>query len=96
MPGVVAYACAAMLFVGAMPMPYGYYTLLRIVVFFVFAYLSYLMHKEGKEIWPWVLGLVAIVFNPVLKIYLPKDVWSALDVAAGILLLSTFRVIKKQ
>ena len=37
MPRLVIYATAAMLLLGAAPMPYGYYTLLRLVGFIVFA-----------------------------------------------------------
>lgn len=43
---------------------------------------------------PWVYGITALVFNPIIKIYFPKEIWAVIDIAAGVLLLVTARVIR--
>lgn len=94
MPAVVIYMCAVMLFIGAAPLPYGYYNLLRLVACGVFAFAAFVSFNRKNNTLPWVYGLVAILFNPIIKIYLPKEIWALVDIAAGILLLATANNVK--
>ena len=50
--------------------------------------------RKGEKLLPWVYLLAAIVFNPLVKVRLPKEAWMALDVAAGALLLLTARRLR--
>lgn len=93
MPAGVIYACAAMLLLGAAPLPYGYYTLLRLVACGVFAYAAFLTADKKHKFLPWVFGLLALLFNPIVKIHLPKELWALVDVAAGVLLLATAKKV---
>lgn len=88
MPVVVIYIAAGMLFIGVAPLPYGYYALLRIVATVVFAWAAYVAYERKEKNIPWVLGLVAIIFNPLIPIHLPIVVWKILDIVAGIGLLA--------
>lgn len=83
-----------MLFFGAMPLPYGYYKLLRLVTFGVFAFAAFISYARKHEILPVVYGFIALIFNPFIKIHFPKDIWMLIDIAAGILLLATAKSIK--
>jgi len=94
MPIVVIYIASAMLLLGAAPLPYGYYTLLRLVATGVFVWAAIIAHEKKDNVLPWVFGLCAIVFNPIIKIHLPKEFWLVIDVAAGVLLLATQSKIK--
>lgn len=94
MPAPVIYICAAMLFLGAAPLPYGYYTLLRLIMCGIFAFAAFVAHERKHEILPWVYGFIAVLFNPVVKIYLPKETWELVDIGAGILLLVTAKKIR--
>lgn len=94
MPAAVIYICAVMLFVGAAPMPYGYYMLLRLVAFGVFAFAAYVTYDRKSKALPWVYGFMALVFNPIIKIHFPKEMWAVVDVAAGVLLLATAKAVK--
>ncbi|MDZ4211263.1 MAG: DUF6804 family protein [Methylotenera sp.] len=94
MPTAVIYICAAMLFVGAAPLPYGYYMLLRLVACGVFAFAAFVSFDRKNKTLPWVYGLLALLFNPIIKIHLPKEVWAFVDVASAILLLATAKVVK--
>lgn len=94
MPIAAIYICAVMLFVGAAPLPYGYYTLLRLVACGVFAFAAFIAFERKSKVLPWVYGLLALIFNPIIKIYFPKEIWAVIDIAAGILLLVTAKAIK--
>lgn len=91
MPLAVIYIAAAMLIFGAAPLPYGYFTLLRLVATIVFAWAAFETYGREKQYLPWVFGLFALLFNPIVKIYLPKEVWAFIDIGAGLLLLLTKR-----
>ena len=74
-------------------MPYGYYTLLRIVACAVFVWAAYVGHTKRLAILPWVYGLIAILFNPVIKVPFSKPIWAVLDIGAAVLLLVTAKFI---
>ena len=61
--------------------PYGYYVLLRVVCCAAFVYLAYLAWERKQHGWVWVLAVVAIVYNPLVRIHLTRGIWSAVNVA---------------
>ena len=73
---------------GAFPLPYGYYMLLRVVACGVFAWAAFITYEKNEEVLPWIFGILAILFNPIFKIHLPKELWAVVDVCSGILLLT--------
>ena len=93
MPFAIIYIAAAMLFVGAAPLPYGYYMLLRLVACGVFVFAALVARDRRRNTLAWVYGFMALVFNPIIKIHLPKEAWAAVDVAAGVMLLATAKTI---
>ncbi len=93
MPRLVIYATAAMLLLGAAPMPYGYYTLLRLVGCIVFAVAAVAALARRYATLPWVYGLMALVFNPVFKLHFSKELWALIDVAAAVLLFVTAKSV---
>lgn len=95
MPVAVIYICAAMLFLGAAPLPYGYYTLLRLVACGVFAFAAFVAYGRKNKVLPWVYALLALVFNPIIKVHLPKELWAFVDIGAGVLLLATAKSVKE-
>lgn len=94
MPTAVIYLTAAMLFLGAAPLPYGYYMLLRLVACGVFAFAAFIAYDRKNTALPWVYGFMALVFNPIIKIHFPKEMWAVIDIAAGVLLLATAKAVK--
>lgn len=87
MPKAVIFITAGMLFVGALPLPYGYYMLLRFVACGVFAWAAFVTYEKNEEVLPWVFGILAIVFNPLIKIHFPKEIWAVVDFTSGLFLL---------
>lgn len=77
--------------------PYGYYKLLRLVVCGVTVYGVYFAAKMEKIGWVWPFGIIAVLFNPLIPIYLRRGTWQFIDLAvAGLLLLSIFSLRKSQ
>lgn len=95
MPVAVIYIAAVILILGAAPLPYGYYTLLRLVATGVFIWAATVSYKRKEPVLTWVFALLAIVFNPILKIHFPKEIWAVIDVGAGLLLLAVRAKIKE-
>ncbi len=96
MPVAVIYITAAMLFIGAAPLPYGYYMLLRLVATGVFIWAAFIAYERNNEALPWVYGILALLFNPLIKIHLPKELWAVVDVGSGVLLLATKSAIQEK
>ncbi|MBZ0072929.1 MAG: hypothetical protein K8I04_14530 [Gammaproteobacteria bacterium] len=95
MPAAVIYIAVTMLFIGAAPMPYGYYMLLRFVATGVFAWAALISYERKNQSLPWVFGVLALLFNPILIIHLPKEFWAFIDIGAGVLLLLTKRHVQQ-
>ena len=86
------YIPATLLFIGIFPLPIGYYTLLRLIVTAAAAYIAYDTFQKGEQSgWVWVFGFVAIMFNPLIPIYLDKELWIIIDFAAAILFIAYSR-----
>ncbi len=58
--------------------PYGYYVLLRIVCCGIFALLAFLTIDRGQH-QAWAFGLTAVVYNPVIRIHLTRDIWEVIN-----------------
>ena len=87
MPLAVVYIAAGMLIAAVAPLPYGYYMLLRLVATGVFVWAVYVAYERQYQVMPWVLVLLAVLFNPIIKIHLPREIWAGIDVVAGLVLL---------
>src|SRR5262245_28268928 len=84
-------ACLMLLWALNPANPYGFYVLLRWVCCGIFAYLAYKGYEQGHSAWGWILGLVAAVYNPVVRVHLTREIWSGVNIATiGISVASVF------
>tara|TARA_B100001167_G_C16768277_1_gene305554 strand:- start:1201 stop:1512 length:312 start_codon:yes stop_codon:yes gene_type:complete len=75
-----------LLFIGIAPLPYSYYTFMRVIVCGCAGYMAYQgVKEEDKSFWPWIFGFVAILFNPVAVIHMTKEIWMVVDGLTGCL-----------
>lgn len=74
--------------------PYGFFTLLRLVVFGTTAYLSWLAYKSEKQAWTWVFGFIALVFNPLIPLHLGRDLWIVVDLLVALFLIVSIFAFK--
>ena len=96
MPPAVIYIASALLALGAAPLPYGYYMFLRLVACGVFAFAAYISFTKKARVLPYVFGCLAVLFNPIIKIHLPKEVWAVVDLASAALLLATAKHVRAE
>lgn len=78
--------------------PYGYYILLRWVCCGIFAYLAFQALEHEKQGWVWMLGITALVYNPIFRVHLNRELWSIINVVTiGIAVASIFAFkVKKE
>jgi len=88
MPIALIYIVSALLFIGAASLPYGYYTFLRIVVSAFFIWAAVITYERKRQYLPWVFCLLVLLFNPIIKIHLPKEFWAVIDVVLSIFVLA--------
>lgn len=74
--------------------PYGFFTLLRLVVFGTTVYLSWLAYKSKRQSWIWIFGFIALVFNPLIPLHLGRDLWIVIDLLVAVFLIISIFAFK--
>ena len=77
---------AIALLICLVPMPYGYYILIRIVAAILFIIFASQYYEAKKEELAITFGILAFLFQPLIKISLGREVLNMVDVAVAILL----------
>lgn len=85
---------AIFLFVAIGSYPYSYYIILRIITCGVSLYGIWYAYRVRKFLWLWVFSAIAVLFNPIIPIYLKKDVWIGIDLAVIIVFLISIPLLK--
>lgn len=75
-------------------LPYGFFTLLRLVVFGTTIYLSWLAYKSERQTWTWVFGFIAVVYNPLIPLYFSRDLWVVIDLLVAVFLVISIFAFK--
>lgn len=73
---------AAMLVLALFQLPYGYYTLLRLVVCLTAAIIAFQSWPKG-QMWAIAFGFVALLFNPLIIVALDRETWAPIDAATA-------------
>jgi hypothetical protein len=77
------------LFLCLLDMTYGYYQLVRFFALVVFVFLSYQCYKQGDNNLSYLYAVLAILFQPFIKISLGREIWNIVDAIVGTLLIIT-------
>jgi len=94
---VLLLICAGVLLLGVANLPIGYYTLLRIIVTIGSVSVIVTEFRKGLNFWNIAFGLIAIVFNPIIPIYLnDKSVWMFIDIFSGIIFIVKSFTLKQK
>jgi hypothetical protein len=89
---IIKIILALLFFLCLLDMPYGYYQLVRFAGLVGFAILAYNANEMQNKTEMIVYICLAILFQPLFKISLGRELWNAVDVIVGIgLLVSIFR-----
>lgn len=98
-PSHILLVCAGLLALGVLPLPYGYYGFLRVIVFFTAAFATYFEWDRKKEMtgWAYAFGCMALLWNPFVPVHLTKIAWVMFDLAgAGIMVAYWKQITDKQ
>jgi hypothetical protein len=86
---VIKIVLAVLFFLCLLDMPYGFYQLVRFVGLIGFGILAYKAYQNENQIEAIVYGGLALLFQPIFKIALGREIWNIVDVVVGIGLLLT-------
>ncbi|MHB1179592.1 MAG: DUF6804 family protein [Daejeonella sp.] len=70
-------------------MPYGYFQFVRFIALVAFGYFAYQAYVEKKETEMFIYIGLAVLFQPLFKISLGRELWNVIDVIVGIGLIGT-------
>ena len=78
-------ASIVLLLLAILPLPYGCYTLLRLVVCFTAVFLVWFSYRANKMTWAWIMGFIALICNPVAPIHFAREIWIAIDLIVAVI-----------
>ena len=79
-------ACCIILGIALLPITGGFYTLVRIAITIGAVIAAFQNSIFGINTWSIMFGIVAILFNPIIPVYLhDKGAWMMIDIIAMIL-----------
>jgi hypothetical protein len=80
-PNPALYIVAVGVGIALLPLPYGYYQVMRWVVAASCAWLAVSAHRSGHEGWVWCWAVIAGVYNPIVPVHASRGVWSVVNLA---------------
>lgn len=78
---------AALLLACLLDMPYGYYVFVRLVASVAFCFFAYMSYEKDEMYFVVLFLVLAILFQPVIKIPLGRPLWNLVDVVVAIMLI---------
>ena len=78
---------ALALLVCLLPMPYGYFMLVRFAAMVIFGLMAYDYYQKQREGLAIFFGAMAVLFQPIIKISLGRTMWNVVDVVMAIVLI---------
>lgn len=69
------------------PMPYGFYSMIRFVAMIAFAIYAYAYYEKKNNRLAVAFLSLAILFQPLLPIYIGRTLWNIVDVLVAIFLI---------
>ena len=79
--------CAGILLLCVLPMPYGYFTIVRVATTIVSAHLAYNYYTDNKKWLAIAFAIIAVLFQPLIKFALGREIWLVVDIIVAILLI---------
>ena len=74
---------------------YGYYILLKFVVCGGCAFLAANAYDDGRKHLVWFLGGLAVLYNPIIRFPLGRELWIVINILTIIVLIAAMRLLKK-
>ena len=87
---------AALLMLCLLDMPYGFYQLVRYLSLIGFSFLAYQASEADSKNEMFIYIALAILFQPILKISLGRELWNIVDVIVSIGLVASIFKTKSE
>ena len=87
---------AAILLLCLFDLPYGAFNLIRFLSTIAFCFFAYYANLQGKKELTITFVILAILFQPLLKIHLGRVIWNVFDVIVAIFLIVLLFVNNKK
>ena len=84
---VIKIILTVLFFLCLLEMPYGYYQLVRFAALIGFALLAYKANEQGHTAETIIYVCLGILFQPLIKIALGRQIWNIVDITVGIALI---------
>lgn len=88
LPSAAYLVPAMMLLAAVLPWPYGYYQLLRLVVFGCTAWIAAEAYGRQRIAIAGTSAGIAVLFNPFVRVHFERETWSIFNVGAAVVLLA--------
>lgn len=82
-PRPLGWTVVGMLCLALLPLPYGYYMLLRLVACVGFAWVAFSHFRSGAMGWATATGVLALLYNPLLPVYLTRELWILINIGSA-------------
>lgn len=86
---------AALMLLCLAPMPYGYYTVVRLVAVGMFAYMAYDFYCKHRVPLIIVSVVLLLLFQPFVKVPMDKVTWNIVDVVVAVYLIVLSAMYKR-
>lgn len=86
---------AIALLICLLPMPYGYYILVRFAAMIFFICLAVSFNNREETTYAVIAGAVALLFQPFFKVALGREMWNVVDFIVAIALFAFWLKQKK-
>lgn len=86
-PTIIKLVLAGLFFLCLLDMPYGYYQFVRFAGLIGFVILAYQANEQGQQTEVITYAVLALLFQPFIKIALGREMWNVVDVIVGVGLL---------
>ena len=87
---------AILLLLCLLPMPYGYFQIVRFTALIGFVVLAYQASENKQKGISIIFIALALLFQPIIKIALGREIWNIVDVLVAIGLLISLRQERKK
>jgi hypothetical protein len=88
---IIKIILAILFFLCLLNLPYGYFQFVRLTSLIGFVILAYKANEKGRVAEMIIYAGLALLFQPIFKIALGREIWNIVDVVVGIgLLISIF------
>ena len=86
---IIKITLAILFFLCLLDMPYGYFQLVRFAALVGFLILAFTANEQGQKVEAIIFVCLAILFQPLFKIALGREIWNIVDVVVGIFLIGS-------